>query len=131
MIRIVLISLVWLAASASAARAQTPAELAATCGRAMDADPKFADLIIKEAEKKIRDTVRVEQVTKDQCTVFQHQEVEDQIATNKRHVIIAYIAIWLISAGLLLYMWRRQLALRGEIDQLRRDLEVAVKDGAP
>jgi hypothetical protein len=105
--------------------------LVAVCGRAFDESDKFADHIIKVAEVKVRDKVRADQVLKDECTIFDHKEAEAQIATNERHVIIAYIAMWLVAAALLVFMWRRQVALRGEVAQLRRDLEAAAKDGAP
>jgi len=42
-------------------------------------------------------------------------------------VILAYAAMWLLSVGFVLFLWRRQQGLRVEIGQLRRDLEAASK----
>jgi hypothetical protein len=53
----------------------------------------------------------------------------ERIAKDKRHVIMAYVAMWLLSVGFLVFLWRRQAGLRGQIDQLKRDLETALKDG--
>jgi hypothetical protein len=51
------------------------------------------------------------------------------VATNKRHVLLAYIAMWLVAAGFVIFLWRKQQALKLEIASLRRDLEDATKDG--
>jgi CcmD family protein len=40
-------------------------------------------------------------------------------------VILAYAAMWVIAAGFVLFLWRRQQALRSEIERLRRDLDAA------
>jgi hypothetical protein len=57
-----------------------------------------------------------------------HDKSAEEIATNKRHVVLAYGAMWLLSAGFLLYLWRRQTALKAQIAELKRDLDAAVKD---
>jgi hypothetical protein len=95
----------------------------------MNADASFAQKIIRKAEIQLRDKVDTEQVKKDICTVYDHSEAQKRIATNERHVILAYAAMWLIAAGLVMFLWRRQMALKTEIAQLRRDLEAATKDG--
>jgi hypothetical protein len=96
-----------------------------TCVAAMNADPAFADSIIKTAEKQLADQVQKDQVLKDLCTVYQHTQAQDDIATNQRHVILAYAAMWIIAAGFVVFLWRRQMALKAEIAQLRRELDAA------
>lgn len=101
----------------------------AACREAMNADPAFADKIIKVAEVQLKDKVDIDQVCKDRGTINAHQAAQADIATNERHVIMAYAAMWLVAIGFVLFLWRRQQALKGEIAQLRRDLDAAAKDG--
>jgi hypothetical protein len=98
------------------------------CLDEMDKDPGFADYIIKRTEQKLKDKVNNEQVLKDQCTIKMHQDSQDEVATNQRHVLLAYIAMWLVAAGFVVFMWRKQQALKLEILNLRRDLDEATKD---
>ena len=50
------------------------------------------------------------------------------IATNKRHVILAYAGMWLVAVAFLILMWRRQQKLVAQIAGLKRDLDAALKD---
>jgi hypothetical protein len=59
-----------------------------------------------------------------------HDKAAQEIATDRRHVVLAYGAMWLLSVGFLIFLWRRQQGLRSQIDELKRDLEAAVKDGS-
>ena len=92
-----------------------------TCVAAMNADPTFADQIVKVAEEKINKQI-------DRDTVKLHTEAQERVAKNEKHVILAYAALWVIAAGLLLFLWRRQQLLKTEIGQLRHDLEAAEKE---
>ena len=58
-----------------------------------------------------------------------HDQAAGEIAVNKRHVILAYGAMWVIAAGFVVLLWRRQQALKAQIAELKRDLDAAVKDG--
>jgi hypothetical protein len=98
------------------------------CLDEMDKDPEFADYIIQRTEKKLAAKINAEQVLKDQCTLFDHTESQKDVATNKRHVLMAYIAMWLVAAGFILFMWRKQQGLKAEIAALRRDMAAATKD---
>ncbi len=95
----------------------------------MDKDPEFADYILWRTEKKLQDKVNSEQVMKDICTLRDHTDSQTDVATNKRHVLMAYIAMWLVAAGFVIFMWRKQQSLKLEIDKLRADLDAATKDG--
>ena len=57
----------------------------------------------------------------------QHASAAKAIAKNEKHVVMAYAALWLLAAGFLLFLWRRQQALKLEIANLKRDLEAATK----
>ncbi len=97
------------------AAAQTPAaptteQLRKTCADAMNADPSFTDTIVSTINEQ---------------TVKQHRDAAMAIAKNEKHVLLAYAAMWLVAAGFLMFMWRRQQGLKSEIAQLRSDLEAA------
>ena len=99
------------------------------CTDAMNADPRFADAIIRTAEMKIApDKIQREQLLKDGQTIGTHEAHNAWVAKNQRHVIMAYAAMWVIAAGFVLFLWRRQQRLVGEIQQLRKDLDTATKD---
>ena len=99
------------------------------CTDAMNADPRFADSIIRIAEIKIApDKIQREQLVKDGMTIGLHEQHNAWVAKNQRHVILAYAAMWVLAAGFVLFLWRRQQRLVGDIQQLRRDLEAATKD---
>jgi len=99
-----------------------------TCVDAMNANPKFADDIIKVAEVRLNDQVNKDQVVKDAAMIQVMQNEQDRIARNKLHVIFAYAAMWLVAAGFVVFLWRRQQHLKIEIANLRRDLEAAAKE---
>jgi hypothetical protein len=51
-----------------------------------------------------------------------HEQTAKEITTNNRHVVMAYAAIWIIAVGFVVLMWRKQVALRGEIERLSKEL---------
>jgi hypothetical protein len=93
-----------------------PTDLRKTCVAAMNADKTFAESIIKQAK---------EMNCVDQDVLKAHQEAQARIHKNERQVIMAYAAMWAIAAAFVLFLWRKQQALKSEIAQLRRDLESA------
>lgn len=99
-------------AIAVAQPARSPAELRQICADAMNADPSFSEAIIMSINEE---------------TFRQHKTAGEAIAKDQKHVVLAYAALWLLAAGFVLFLWRRQQALRTEIGQLRRDLEAASK----
>jgi hypothetical protein len=86
----------------------------AACVAAMNADPTFA--------KSIQDTIDKQL---DQRYIDLNVDANNHIQKNEAHVIYAYAALWLLAAGFVVFLWRRQQKLRSEIDALRRDLEAA------
>ena len=90
----------------------TPDELRKICADAMNANPGFADKIVSTINEQ---------------TAKQHRDASAAIAKNEKHVLLAYAAMWLLAAGFLMFMWRRQQGLNKEIAQLKRDLEAATK----
>ncbi len=85
-----------------------------TCVDAMNADPAFAKSIAATFDRQI-----------DAEIVNVHKAAQEHVHTNEQHVIYAYIAMWVIAVGFVVFLWRRQVALRGEIDRLRDELAKA------
>jgi CcmD family protein len=57
-----------------------------------------------------------------------HAEDAQQMLTNRRHVVLAYAALWILVAGFVVFMWLRQRGLQAEIARLERDIDQATKD---
>ena len=87
------------------------------CTEAMNKDPSFAKSIIDTVDKQ-----------SDQKRIDAELDEANHIAKNKQHVILAYAAMWIIAALFVVFLWRRQQALKLEIVQLRRDLDAAAKE---
>jgi len=103
------------AASGDAASAR------AQCTAAMNADPKFEAEIVKIADEKAA-------LKRDADTLAAHTDAYAHVQKNERHVIYGYAAMWIIAAGFVIFLWRRQQGLQAEIVQLRRDLDAAASD---
>lgn len=88
------------------------------CTDAMNADKKFAEQIVAVADENAAHR-------REEATVQAHQEAQDHIIKNEKHVVYAYAAMWIVAALFVLFLWRRQLRLSAEIVQLRRDLAAA------
>ena len=93
----------------------TPQEQA--CYDLLNKDPAFASSIMKTVDKQL-----------DAQTVQAHEDAFHHIQKNESSVLYAYAALWVIAAGFVVFLWRRQQALRGEIAQLRSDLAAAAKE---
>ncbi len=112
--KLVLLFLLWPALS-FAETGKSPEELRNICAEAMNADPTFAQDIVRTINAK---------------TAQAHLDAAKDIATNERHVILAYAAMWVVAAAFVIFLWRRQQALRAELARLQRDLDAAIKEGA-
>jgi hypothetical protein len=106
------------APAAPAAAAPDATGARAQCTAAMNADPAFAKEIVRIADEAAA-------IKRDADTVNAHADANAHIQKNERHVIYAYAVMWIIAAGFVIYLWRRQQALTAEIAQLHRDLDAA------
>jgi hypothetical protein len=108
--------LVLLVAFAGVASAEpTPQEQA--CFDLANKDKAFGDALLKVVDARI-----------DAEIVQAHKDAYHHIQKNESAVIYAYAALWVIAAGFVVFLWRRQQALRGEIAQLKTDLAAAAKE---
>jgi hypothetical protein len=104
-----------------------PAIDRAACTAAIAADDAWArELVTTEQMVRIVKNIHGEELV----AMSRAAAVKDaeSIAKNKRHVIAAYAAMWLLSVAFLVFLWRRQAGLRGQIAQLERDLAAALED---
>jgi CcmD family protein len=65
----------------------------------------------------------------DQLNRNVHTDAAHYATTNNKHVVAAYAVFWILTAGFVLMMWRRQRALQAELVRLERDLARALKEG--
>jgi len=109
--KVILLLLMWPAfAFADGSGGRSPDELRQICADAMNANPTFAQDIVRTINAK---------------TAQAHLDAANDIAKNEHHVILAYGAMWLVAAAFVIFLWRRQQLLRGEIARLRKDLDTA------
>jgi CcmD family protein len=59
-----------------------------------------------------------------------HKAESETFTRNNRHVILAYAAIWVLTAGFVVLVWLRQGKLKAEIARLTADVTAASKDEA-
>lgn len=57
-----------------------------------------------------------------------HAEDAQQMLANRRHVVMAYAALWVLVAGFVVFMWLRQRGLQAEIARLEREIAQAAKE---
>jgi hypothetical protein len=117
--KLILIIFVAFAGVANVASADDLAQKKQMCVDAMNADPAFAQAALATWDK-----------TLDARTIQAHKDAFHHIQKNESQVIYAYAAMWVIAAGFLLFLWRRQQGLRGEIAQLKSELAAATKESA-
>jgi hypothetical protein len=84
-----------------------------SCADLVNKDATFANDLITYANKD---------------TAYQHIHAAETVATNQKHVIAAYAAMWIAAVVFLVFLWRRQQGLKAQIDRLSHDLEAATKD---
>jgi hypothetical protein len=96
----------------------------AQCTAAMNADPKFEAAIVRTADEKAA-------LKRDADTLAAHTDAYAHVQKNESHVIYGYAVMWIIAAAFVIFLWRRQQALKLEIIQLRRELEASAADGKP
>ena len=102
---------------AGVAAAQSGDDLRKTCIDAINADPKLKEAVQSSIDKQI-----------DQKTIDAHEDALHHVQKDERHVILAYAAMWIVAAGFVVFMWRRQRGLLVQIEQLRKDLEAHAKE---
>jgi hypothetical protein len=65
---------------------------------------------------------------KEELRLEVHEEESKLIANNKQHVYMAYAALWILVVIFVVFTWRKQRVLRGEIERLHAEVKAAVKE---
>ena len=104
-----------------AADAIAKADGGSACLAAIEAEPELRASLAAIARKDASDALLAQ-------TEQEHKDAAAHIAKDQKHVILAYAAMWVVAAGFVVFLWRRQQALTREITMLRRDLDAAEKD---
>ncbi len=106
----------------------------AQCEEAIVADPEWHTrlkgqlarrLLTEEPITKPDKVLRAQ--LKDMLRPEIHTKDANRMLRNKRHVVYAYAALWIITAVFVLFMWRRQRGLTDEIARLRSEIEAELK----
>ena len=58
-----------------------------------------------------------------------HETDAQRMLRNKKHVVYAYAALWILTALFVLFMFLKQKNLTAELVRLRKDLDDAAKEG--
>ena len=101
------------------AAAAPPAVSKEACLAFIDADPALS----AELTTRLRAHID-QQFWRDQeaATQKRHNDDATLIATNKRHVVMAYAAMWLLAVGFLAFLWQRQRVLVARLGELEARL---------
>jgi hypothetical protein len=71
---------------------------------------------------------KIRAVYKNEVRPDVHTEDAGLMLTNKKHVVMAYSALWLLVVGFVALLWVRQQKLVSEIARLERDVKKAVEE---
>jgi len=110
------------APAAPPATAPTPTREA--CTKAINETPEWKNDLIEQLKPQISSDFYAKL---DKDSHDRHEQDSILIARNHRHVVMAYAALWVLSIGFLLYLWRRQQRLTDQIGRLQHELEAALK----
>jgi cell division protein FtsL len=66
---------------------------------------------------------------KQQLAAEVHQEDARAMLTNRKHVVMAYAALWILVTLFVVFMWMKQKDLKAEIARLEGEIRAATKDG--
>lgn len=104
----------------------------AICTQALQQDALFAAWVLEKGYEvqsaRCMDLDAVGAKRRLELDQQQHDTAHAAVQKNERHVIMAYIAMWLCAVGFVVFLWMRQQKLLTEIKSLRSQLDAAVKD---
>jgi hypothetical protein len=78
-----------------------------------------------QCEAELRQDAAWRAELKKQLSAEVHAEDANAMLTNKRHVVMAYAALWLLVLVFAVFLWIRQRNLKDEIARLEREIEQA------
>jgi hypothetical protein len=102
--------------------------LLGSVAHAQDADADYRSPLRGTWQDEVRKDPTLKAEIEDALRYSVHEREADTFTRNNKHVVMAYIAIWVLTAGFVLWAFLRQQALKAEIARLRSDLAKALKD---
>lgn len=109
-----------------------PGDPKTLCTQALQQDALFAAWVLEKGYEvqsaRCMDFDAVAAKRRLELDQKQHETAHAAVQKNERHVIMAYIAMWLCAVGFVVFLWLRQQKLLVEIKALRSQLDAAVKD---
>ncbi len=92
------------------------------------AEASYVSPMRGQCEQELRKDAEWRALLERQLRAKVHEEDASQMLTNKRHVTMAYMALWVLVVGFLAYMFMRQRALRREVEELEAELRLAAQE---
>jgi CcmD family protein len=93
-----------------------------------DCDPTYHSSFRRTWADEVRKDCALRTDIRDALKIAVHREQSDKFTRNNRHVVLAYGAIWVLTLGFVVMMWRRQARLTAEIDRLRAEVARLTRD---
>ena len=125
--RIVVLLLVLVALPAAPAWSSEPAA-APAAAPAPDGDAPYVSPLRATWQAEIAKDPELKADIEQALRFAVHRDESAAFARNNRHVVMAYIAIWVLTAGFLAALWLRQGRLRAEIARLEAEVARAARD---
>jgi hypothetical protein len=104
--------------------------LLGSVAHAQEGDADYASPLRGTWQDEVRKDPTLKAEIEDALRHSVHERESATFTRNNKHVVMAYIAIWVLTAGFVLWAFLRQQALKAEIARLRADLAKALKDEA-
>jgi cell division protein FtsL len=82
----------------------------------------------QQCQNALRADVQWRAELKQQLAAEVHHEDARAMLTNRKHVVMAYAALWILVALFVLFMWLKQKDLKAEIARLESEIRAATKD---
>ena len=115
-------------ALAPAALAQAPAA-ENTEAKPASAKPSPEEIAkLDECRALANSSKRLRGQVKNDLRAEMQQDDANMTMRNKRHVVMAYAALWILAVGFLVLLFLRQRGLSSEISRLKREVATAVAD---
>lgn len=87
--------------------------------------PTYSSPQRDQCEAELAKDVRWQAELRDRLRPDIHQEDANLMLTNKRHVVMAYAALWILAVVFLVLLFLRQQRLAAAMARLSRDLDKA------
>jgi hypothetical protein len=102
--------------------------LVAPLGAAWAADPPYKSPMRVQCEAELEKDPAWAAELRQSVRPEVHQEDSNILVKNKKHVVMAYAALWGLTVVFLVLLWMRQRRLLAEMDRLAKQIEKAAAE---